>query len=903
MALSAGARLGPYEIVSPAGAGGMGEVYKARDTRLDRTVAIKVLPAGVSNDPDLRARFEREARAIAALDHPHICALHDVGEHEGTHYLVMQYLEGETLAARLARANGPLPVDLALKIAGEIADALDKAHRAGITHRDLKPANIMLTKAGAKLLDFGLAKLRGPAAPISMSGMTRLATASPNTAHGTILGTVHYMAPEQVEGRDADARSDIWSLGVVLYEMASGKRPFDGDSPASIIGAILKDDPLPISSRQPLAPPLLDHILGRCLAKDSDDRWQTARDLMLELRSVGDGWAAADISRTATRPTRWPLLASIALTSLACGGLAVWLVGRAATGAVGDAPVIQHAARMTNESGFTQWPTWSPDGKLFAFSSNRTGNFEIHVRRVEGGQDVNVTNHPADDVQPAFSPDGTSIAFASTRSSRTALIKVGTFIGLDTRTYGGDIWVAPALGGQARRVAEGGNFPVWRPNGGALAFVAGRENHRSIFTVEIDGGVPKALLPESASAWEITRLGYSPSKNWITFETADRQVMAMSAAGGRPSELFRGSSHAWDPSGALIYRVNSPESSGGTHVEAVEVRESATALTIVRTLTLGVSTGTLRELAMAGDRSHLLATGVEESLNLSRVPLTSDGGNVAGPEEELSGGQVRDRYPRISPDGTRIVIGSNRLGQEELWIVDGPSRRRERVNVQMLPSVGSWITEACWGKDGQHIGVIRFFENGTSAFWYVALDGSSAEQLSPPMPAVTGNFACDFSPDGKQVVYAHRVDGFSQLFAIDMASHHERQLTTSESDKYEAAWSPDGHWLAFAANTGGSVQVWRIPSSGGEEQQLTTGVARNRHLFYSPDGYWLYVQPNHRNIFRMPADGGPLRAVTHFLEESSLFIEEPTVSPDGRWLAYNRGGGGSSLWMLTIGHR
>src|SRR4029453_17678657 len=174
----------------------------------------------------------------------------------------------------------------------------------------------------------------------------------------------------------------------------------------------------------------------------------------------------------------------------------------------------------------------------------------------------------------------------------------------------------------------------------------------------------------------------------------------------------------------------------------------------------------------------------------------------------------------------------NRLGQEELWIVDGPSRRRERVNVQMLPSVGSWITEACWGKDGQHIGVIRFFENATSAFWYVALDGSSAEQLSPPMPAVTGNFACDFSPDGKQVVYAHRVDGFSQLFAIDMASHHERQLTTSESDKYEAAWSPDGHWLAFAANTGGSVQVWRIPSSGGEEQQLTTGVARNRHLFY-----------------------------------------------------------------------
>jgi len=252
VSLSSGARLGPYEILSPLGAGGMGEVYKARDTRLDRTVAIKILPADVAGDADVRARFEREARAIAALDHQHICAVYDVGQHtpstgsgQAVDYLVMQYLEGETLAARLARTKGPLPLDQALTIAMDIADALDKTHRAGITHRDLKPANIMLTKTGvgrqgspeAKLLDFGLAKLRGPAAPISMSGMTRLATAGPSTAHGTILGSMHYMAPEQVEGREADARSDIWAFGAVLYEMATGRRPFDGDSPASVLGA------------------------------------------------------------------------------------------------------------------------------------------------------------------------------------------------------------------------------------------------------------------------------------------------------------------------------------------------------------------------------------------------------------------------------------------------------------------------------------------------------------------------------------------------------------------------------------------------------------------------------------------------------------------------------------------
>ena len=244
----------------------MGEVYKARDTRLDRTVAIKVLPAHVAQDPQARERFEREARAVAALNHPHICTLHDVGHHDGIDFLVMEYLEGETLAARLAK--GPLPLDQALKIAIEIADALDKAHRAGIVHRDLKPANIFLVRqAGLQprptpsCSTSAWRSCAGPAAPISMSGMTRLATTTPNTAHGTILGTVHYMAPEQVEGRDADARTDIWALGAVIYEMATGKRPFEGQSPASIIGAILKDVPPPISSRQPLAPPSLDHVL------------------------------------------------------------------------------------------------------------------------------------------------------------------------------------------------------------------------------------------------------------------------------------------------------------------------------------------------------------------------------------------------------------------------------------------------------------------------------------------------------------------------------------------------------------------------------------------------------------------------------------------------------------------
>src|SRR6202140_5423868 len=329
MPLSNGTRLGPYEVIAPLGAGGMGEVYRALDTRLDRTVAVKILPSHLSTDPTLRQRFDQEAKAISSLNHPHICALYDVGHQDGTDFLVMEYLEGDTLAKLLEK--GPLPLAQVLKYGFSIADALDKAHRQGIVHRDLKPGNIMITKSGAKLLDFGLAKA---ALPLT-SGATLTAAVTrttPVTQQGTIVGTFQYMSPEQIEARELDARSDIFSFGAVLYEMLTGKRAFPGKSQLSVASAVLEKDPEPISSLQPLTPPALDRAIRVCLTKDPEDRWQTARDLLLELKWIAEGGSqtgGAALIVSESKKREWLPWIAVALLALAGTALAIGFVSRA----------------------------------------------------------------------------------------------------------------------------------------------------------------------------------------------------------------------------------------------------------------------------------------------------------------------------------------------------------------------------------------------------------------------------------------------------------------------------------------------------------------------------------------------------------------------------------------------
>jgi len=779
----------------------MGEVYKARDTRLNRTVAVKVLLQHVSNKPELQARFEREAQAIAALNHPNICTLHDVGRHEGTAYIVMEYLEGETLADRIGR--GPLPLDQVFKYAIEIAGALDKAHRHGVTHRDLKPPNVMLTKSGVKLLDFGLAKLNQSAQQQS-SSMSALPTNAAMTGEGMILGTLQYMAPEQLEGKEADARTDIFALGTLIHEMATGRKTFQAGSQASLIAAILDREPPPISSLQPMSPVQLDHIVKRCLAKEPDARWQAASDIHAELVWISQNPAPQTVTATATRERRGLPIWSVALVGAlvaVIAGLAVWLM---------------KPAQRTVHSQVVRLTVSLPPGERVAFAAGSPlaispdGTRLVYV----GGDRLYL--RPMDDLAakpiagtegayaPFFSPDGQWIGFFAQGKLKKVSLNGGAPQTLADAANGmggswgtdGTIYFAPSNTTGLSKISDsGGTAQILT----TLDRTRGDVTHR--WPQVLPGNKAALFTTWSGPGWDEQNLEV------LILESGERRVISRSASTGR-----------YVSAGFLVYA----QAGGGLLALPFDVsRLEATAATPVP---LNVQINELGE----GSAYAVSDAGVFAYLSgdqqFDRRPVWVDRkGNVEALPAPLRGYENAN----ISPDGKFAAV-QTRGPVYTVWIYDF-------ARTTLTPLTTQSSQAPVWTPDGKRI-VYRGTRAGFRNLYWKASDGSGEEERLTINENV--NTPVSFSPDGKWLTFTENSVAGPDTWILPMTGDRKPVLFQKTSEA--AHFSPDGRWIAYRSSDSGRAEIYVRPfqREGGRTQVSTDGGLEpvwsrdGRELFY-----------------------------------------------------------------------
>jgi len=831
MALASGARLGPYEILAPLGAGGMGEVYRARDTRLDRDVAVKILPPQLAADPQFRERFDREARAVSALDHPNICPLYDVGEAPApgpesagpVRFLVMQLLEGETLAERLEglRANGTgLVLDEALRIATQVCDALDHAHRIGVVHRDLKPANIFLTKTGPKLLDFGLAKRR-PAGAGIVSGMSVAATqAAPITASGTILGTLQYMAPEQLEGQEADSRADIFSFGAVLYEMITGRKAFDGKSQASLIAAILHIDPPAMTTLQPVTPVALERVVTTCLAKNPDDRWQTARDLLRELK-----WAAEGATTPVPSPPRaaQAKASRVAWALASVCGVAAIIGGVIAIGHLRETPQPARTATRFSVtlpaavpllSTINSTLALSPDGtRLVYVGGVSAAGSQLYLRAMDQLEAAPIRGTEGA-AAPFFSPDGQWLGFFADNKVKKISIDGGSAQTLAARPVGGG--ASGSWGSDDTIVFSAGTGPLLR--------------------ISAAGGVPTPLTTLNSKQGDVSHRWPEilPGGKAVLFVAqggvGDQRLMIRNADTGEQRALdINGGSPHYVSSGHLLF------SRLGTLFAAPfdlkQLRVTAPPVPVVE----GVASngiGGAAHVSIASNGSMAFVPGVE----LLR-PRTLVWVDRQGKVQPLIEAPRNFREARLSPDGQRIAIGIEG-SPRDLWIYEIKRGILSRFTLEPTES-----EFAAWTPDGQRIafGALRPGGQGRLVLWKLT-DGSGTEEKLLAGGPQDHFHPSAWSPDGRVLAFTNvsSTETTSDIWMLPLGKTVPEPFANTRFSERSPRFSPDGKWVAYVSDESGrdEIYVQPYPGPGGKRQVSIDGgsepvwASSGRELFY-----------------------------------------------------------------------
>ena len=877
MLLSSGSRLGAYEIESPLGAGGMGEVYRARDTRLDRIVAIKILPDHLSDSPEAKERFEREARAISALNHQNICTLYDIGQQDGTSFLVMEYLEGESLADRLRK--GALSLKKTLKIGIDVCEALEVAHRQGIVHRDLKPGNIMLTQSGAKLMDFGLAKSIAMASKTAVASgappsFTAAATAlssspiSPLTTAGTIVGTVQYMSPEQIEGKEVDSRADIFAIGSVLYEMSTGKRAFEGKSQISLASAILEKDPEPISAIKPMIPAAFEHAVTTCLQKEPEHRYQTAHDLKLQLQWIStssSSTAMAAMPKTGAHKHErlwWVLGAVIAL---ALGVTIGSLLKTSGPPPQVTRTVINPPENATlNLAGDSAGPpVISPDGSMLAFTASKPdGSTAIWVRPMDS-LDAKLVPQTENATFPFWSPDSRSLGFFAEGKLKTVDLS----------------------GDAAQTIADApfGRGGAWGADG-VILFSANTQ--APLIRVSANGGAPV----------EVTKIdhGLHTSHRWPFFlpdgkhflylaihhdpsQWANDTLYYASVDGRENRALFKSASNAIYAGGFLLFARS--DQLMAQPFDAASGKLSGEPVRIARGVMNDATTWHMDASAFS-DKLLVVGNGGNGDWQLVWVDRSG----------KLSG-MVADKLANLqsfalSPQGDRIALDLD-TGQSDIWVLD--LQRGVRTRLTFGPTLNAY---PIWSPDGKWV-VYTGDRNGKSNLYRKSADGGGSEELllSDEQILVT----TDWTRDGKYLIYSRGPLGASDIWALPLEGERKPFLLVPHapnSTVTAAHISPDGKWLTYTSSESGAPEVyvsafrgqgkWQVSSNGGSEPR------------WSNDGKELYFLDPRFNLFTVSvseADGAlqfgtPQQLVDMTARSAPQVFYD--VSPDGKKILLDR---------------
>ncbi len=877
-----GRRIGHYKLLSQIGQGGMGEVYLAHDSRLNRRVALKLLPAYFTRDEQRVRRFEQEARAASTLNHPNIIVIFDIGQVEDVHFIATEFIEGQTLRQRMSGAK--LTAEEVLDVAVQTASALVAAHQAGIVHRDIKPENIMLRPDGyVKVLDFGLAKLTENQRRTDDTEAETLANVS--TDAGIVMGTVSYMSPEQARGQRVDERTDIFSLGVVIYEMVAGRQPFAGETKSDVLAAILTRQPQPLASHLKQMPEALELIVKKALMKERENRYQTAAEMLTDLRGLKKRLEFEAEHKSKFKISKAVLFASILVLCVAL--VAFWaLRGKQVQEEIVG---VSKTWQVTSWSGLDAFPSLSPEGNSIAYSSDHNGSYQIYVKQLTpGARETQLTSEGKENFSPSWSPDGQHIAYYS-------------------KDRGG-IWVVPARGGQAKQLTEFGSRPAWSRDGSMIAF---QSNGLSDL-----GASARTLLPstiwvissEGGDARQITQVGnplgghgapaWSPDGKRIAFESGDFNTSSVWTASINGNDLKRITTQTnlqaynpiYSPDGESIYYS---ETTNG--VWKVRVSQTTGERVSQPVLIAGAAPTFIRHLTISADGKKIAYSAMLRASNLWSASLSTGSSAMTGaPVQITHDTSSRNNHPTFSPDGRKIAYNSFHTGTGgDIYVMDADGKNPTQVTTNTAgEATSSWFPA---------MDQIAFISDRDKRQMLYAINLANAKERLLFDIGEEIEYA-RMSPDGKQFAFNSKKDGPVNICTIPLEGGQPVQLTFDKELMGFPCWSPDGKYIAFQMKRGENTHIAIIPSSGGTPEQLTFDRGQSWPHSWSPDGdkiVFAGFRNGYWNVWWVSRTTGEQKQVTNY-SKLNAFVRYPAWSPLNNQIVYEYTETTGNIWVIEL---